>query len=64
MSTADDRTRWLCRRCGPQAAAMVEGKPKVRILRSGFVAVFLECGHVAAIVRDRLPEPAALASKR
>jgi hypothetical protein len=33
-------------------------------LRSGFVAVFLECGHVAAIVRDRLQEPAGLASKR
>jgi hypothetical protein len=46
---------WFCRRCQTVRGAQYEsGKPKVRAFRNGFVAVFLECGHTAAVNHDRV----------
>lgn len=46
---------WWCKKCQDVKAAEEKwGKPKVRRFPSGFVAVFLECGHTASAVKDRI----------
>jgi hypothetical protein len=46
---------WYCRRCRCERGCEYErGKPKVRMLGSGFVTVFLSCGHSAAVNQDRV----------
>ena len=46
---------WHCTHCNKAKPAIMErGRPKVRMLRGGFVAVFLACGHTAAVRKDRL----------
>lgn len=47
--------QWWCKKCNaPRAAVLEGGKIKVRRFRSGFVGVFLECGHTAAVERDKI----------
>lgn len=39
-----------CKRCGSPRPAVVErGKDKIRSMRSGYVARFLECGHSCSV---------------
>lgn len=46
---------WYCKRCQkPQAAKTVDGKPHVVRFPSGYVAVYLQCGHTAAVARDKV----------
>ena len=48
---------WHCKRCRrPQPAQLEHGKAKVRVFRNGYVAVFLACGHTAAVRLDRINE--------
>lgn len=47
------RLKWFCPRCGRLRFPVKDkgpkaGEPKIRTFRTGFVAVFLECGHVTA----------------
>jgi hypothetical protein len=46
---------WYCHKCRCAREPILEhGKPKVRACRSGFIAVWLSCGHVAAVSQDRV----------
>jgi len=46
---------WYCKRCGqPREAQLENGKPKVRSFFNGYVAVFLTCGHTAAVNHDKV----------
>ena len=46
---------WWCKRChAARDAQQDSGKPRVARLRNGFVAVWLECGHTAAVSQDRV----------
>lgn len=46
---------WYCARCRTQRRGLYErGKLKVRTFRSGFTATWLECGHTAAVAKDRV----------
>jgi len=48
---------WFCSKCKTTREPILErGKPKIRSMRNGFVAVFLVCGHVARVDKDRIPE--------
>lgn len=50
---------WFCKRCNKERDAQYDhGKPKVRAMWSGFVGVILECGHVAAVSKDKVRPPA------
>jgi hypothetical protein len=45
---------WYCHRCRCAREAIMErGKPKTRMFGSGYVAVFLCCGHTAAVNHDK-----------
>jgi len=46
---------WWCKRCQAIRNAQKEkGRDKVRAFRNGYVAVFLVCGHTAAVRLDRI----------
>ena len=46
---------WFCKRCRCVRGAQLEkGKPKVRRFVNGYVAVFLDCGHTAAVNHDKV----------
>jgi hypothetical protein len=46
--------QWFCKRCRANKPAILEkGRPKTRRFFNGYVAVFLSCGHTAAVKQDR-----------
>jgi hypothetical protein len=46
-------TQWWCKRCRTYRGPLLEGqRPKVRRLLTGYVAVWLSCGHTAAVRYD------------
>ena len=46
---------WYCKRCRKRLPAqLVNGKQKVARFRSGFVGIYLTCGHAVAIRHDRI----------
>ena len=46
---------WFCKRCGAARGAQLKNsKPKVVRFPTGYVAVYLECGHTAAVNQDRI----------
>jgi len=52
----DKMKLWYCKRCrcNRKAQLTTKGKERVATLRSGFVAVFLSCGHAVAVRQDRV----------
>jgi len=39
---------YKCKKCNKSIEAELEnGKPKIRRFRTGFVGVFLKCGHIS-----------------
>ena len=48
---------WYCKRCQAIRDAQKDwkGRNKVRVFRNGYVAVFLTCGHTAAVRLDKVP---------